>query len=136
MDAPAMIETVCDNFVGAREPVAAPPSRPTPQGEPVAGVDIDALPFGSEVTVVTRNSTYHLTVADPAARRVLISGGQHFSVPRFGWVRGARNQNGITCLGRIQVGQSMALVAAGQPIVTTHVYSITVTRATPEGENA
>jgi hypothetical protein len=44
-------------------------------------------------------------------------------------MRGARDRNGVTCLGHLQVGLSMALLAAGQPVITTRVYSIVVERA-------
>jgi hypothetical protein len=101
------------------------PPRSVSRRTPVSGIDIDRLARGSELIVVTKNSTYHLTIVDPAARRVLIAGGAQFPVARMGSVEGAK-RGPLTCVGHLQVGLSMELLAAGQPIVTSRVYSIAV----------
>jgi hypothetical protein len=120
-------------LAGSDEPVrerdtARPAAPHGPTREHVAGVDIDSLPIGTQLLVTTHNSSYHLTVVDPAERRVLIAGGAQFSVPRLGWVEGTWVGGGVMSPGHLQVGLPMALFASEQPIVTSRVYSVAIER--------
>src|SRR5688500_6689474 len=49
-----------------------------PQSGRVSGVDISALPQGTELVVDTRNSRYRLVIVDGEGRNALVEGGRYF----------------------------------------------------------
>jgi hypothetical protein len=88
------------------------------------GVQLEALPDFSEVTVRTKNTVYEITVIDGANREVLVRGGKFFPVRTPARLAGSSLGGSFLKVGGIYAGFNMEVLSAGTSIVTSPVQSI------------
>ena len=88
------------------------------------GVQVETLTDLTELTVVTENSTYELTIISASTGEILVRGGRFF--PEFTPARLAGSSMGGSFLKirGIYVGFNLEFNADGRAIVTSRVRSI------------
>jgi hypothetical protein len=88
------------------------------------GVQVETLMDLTELTVVTENSTYELTIISASSGEILVRGGRFF--PEFTPARLAGSSMGGSFLKirGIYVGFNLEFHADGRAIVTSRVRSI------------
>jgi hypothetical protein len=79
---------------------------------------------GTNYVVVTKNSTYDITVLDGAERRVRVQGGEYFPEPVLCILSGSTYGGSVLKVGWIGLGMCMEFFHEGRPIITTAVRSI------------
>jgi hypothetical protein len=93
------------------------------------GVQLDTLPALHTVDIVTRNTTYRLTVIDGRRGDVLVTGGRFFPTPTRVRINGC--SLGGSCLKwrGVYCGFRIEFQVDGETIITTRVQSIAVAPA-------
>jgi hypothetical protein len=91
-----------------------------------SGVRLSELSVIDELEVQTRNSSYRITILDPADGRVLVQGGAFFPLTRAARLGGASLGGSMLKVGWIGCGFCIEIHCEQQRIVTTPVRAIAV----------
>jgi hypothetical protein len=91
-----------------------------------AGINLRALTSLDSIEVLTRNSTYRLTIVNAAESRVLVSGGAFFPTPSLAIISGASLGGSMLKRGVILNGFQFEILTGRDRIVTTRVRDIRV----------
>src|SRR6185436_19643804 len=91
-----------------------------------AGINLRALTGLDSIEVLTRNSTYRLTIVNAAESRVLVSGGAFFPTPSLATSNGGSLGGSMLKRGVILNGFQFEILTGRDRIVTTRVRDIRV----------
>jgi hypothetical protein len=94
--------------------------------ECITGVDLCALPPGTEVVVDTRNSRYRFVVTDPRGPDVMVEGGRHFPRQAAARITGSILNGDPLAVGWIGLGSCIAIFSDCRRTVTSRVRSIEI----------
>lgn len=88
------------------------------------GVDLAALAGLEQFTVLTKNTSYEITVLSPATGEVLVRGGRFFPAQTRAHLAGCSLGGTFLKLRAIHTGFVMEFLHDGRRIVTTRVQEI------------
>ena len=91
-----------------------------------AGVNLRTMSSLDSIEVLTRNSTYRITVINAVESRALVSGGAFFPTPMIATISGASLGGSMLKRGVILRGFQFEIVTGRDRIVTTRVREIRV----------
>jgi hypothetical protein len=97
-----------------------------PESGRVEGIDISALPQGTEVVVDTCYSRYRLVILDGSVGDALVEGGRYFPLETTARIEGSTLGGSLLKIGWIGPGWFLELSRGGKRIVTSCVRSIRI----------
>jgi hypothetical protein len=116
-------DTVLGAIPGSESSLGDGPDQVEASGN--RSVALPLLSAGTQITLHTRNTCYHLQVLDGASRRVLIRGGSLFPERTEVEVVGAADQERVRA-GWMVEGLQLELATVHGPVLTSMVMSVSL----------
>lgn len=100
------------------------------QAGKVPGIDVRALPPGTELDVDTRNSHYRFVILDGGGSNALVQGGPFFHEQAKVRINGSLLGGSLLKSGWIGLGMSVEILAGSERVSTSRVRAITIVENT------
>lgn len=91
-------------------------------------LDVSQLAVNTQIVLRTKNTEYRLTLLDPAARRVLVQGGEYFTVPAEATLTGSSVGGAMLKVGWIVLGLQVELISYPRPTEARTIVTSPVTQ--------
>jgi hypothetical protein len=96
----------------------------------VAGIDVRALPPGTELEVDTRNSHYRFVILEGGGSNASVQGGPYFHEEAKVRINGSILGGSLLKSGWIGLGMCVEILAGSERVSTSRVRSITIVENT------